>query len=196
MSMATGWTTSLPEPGVAMMAGANAGEAYIIYGKVGTDGTQFGTKVGDRQVLDTTGLAPTDGFILQGDMGGDELGNSVSGAGDVNGDGFDDLIVGAYQGDDGGARAGEAYVVYGGTHLGEVVSHDQTLVGGMVPTLPEDPTPGGGRGRRARALPPGRRGRRPARGPRRHRGPLRRRGRRRPRAGGRDVPPRRRRLGL
>ncbi len=125
--------------------GMDAGEAYIIYGKVGTNGTQFGTEVtaaGEtRQVLDTTGLAPTDGFILQGDTAEDGLGFSVAGAGDVNGDGFDDLIAGANEGDDGGGNAGEAYVVYGGTHLGEVVSHDQTLVGGMVPALPDSPTP-------------------------------------------------------
>ena len=167
--------------------GGNAGEAYILYGKAGTDGTQFGMAVhvtamgvtindgmtttvtetvdpstsvtmtvtmevavpddvlaasSIRQVLDTTDLGPTDGFIIQGDMGGDQLGRSVSGAGDVNGDGFDDLIAGAQLGDDGpGNDAGEAYVVYGGTHLGEVVSHAQTLVGMAEPTLAEDPTP-------------------------------------------------------
>ena len=122
--------------------GEDAGEAYIIYGKAGT---QFGMEVITagvmRQVLDTTGLAPTDGFIIQGDTGDDQLGWLVSGAGDVNGDGFDDLIAGAFKGDDGGEDAGEAYVVYGGTHLGEVVSHAQTLVGMAVPTLPGNPSP-------------------------------------------------------
>ena len=43
-----------------------------------------------------------------------QSGSSVSAAGDVNGDGFDDLIVGAKYGDDGGYNAGQAYVVYGG----------------------------------------------------------------------------------
>ena len=123
-----------------------AGGAYIIYGKAGTDGTQVGmevrlavdgtTTITDgsapadsvvRQVLDATSLAPTDGFLLQGDVMEDWFGVSVSGAGDVNGDGFDDLIVGASQGDDGGEAAGEAYVVYGGAHFGEVIAHDQTL---------------------------------------------------------------------
>ncbi len=37
----------------------------------------------------------------------------MSSAGDVNGDGFDDLIIGAYLGDAGGNASGETYVVFG-----------------------------------------------------------------------------------
>ena len=47
---------------------------------------------------------------------GDHSGCSVSSAGDVNGDGFDDLIVGAYNGaGPGNTRepAGDSYVVFG-----------------------------------------------------------------------------------
>ena len=123
-----------------------AGGAYIIYGKAGTNGTQFGmavrlaadgtTTLTDgttpadsvvRQVLDATSLAPTDGFLIQGDTQESWFGASVSGAGDVNGDGFDDLIVGASQGDNLGEEAGEAYVIYGGAHFGEIIAHGQTL---------------------------------------------------------------------
>ena len=125
----------------ANTGGGDAGEAYILYGKAGTDGTQFGTKVGNRQVLDTTDFLPTDGFILQGEAALDLLGQSVSGAGDIDGDGFDDLIAGAHWNSDGGNRAGTSYIVYGGAHLGEVVSHDQTLVGMAVPELTGDETP-------------------------------------------------------
>ena len=57
--------------------------------------------------------APADGFIIQGDAAGDQAGFSVASAGDINGDGFDDLVVGAPYGDDGGTNAGEAYVVFG-----------------------------------------------------------------------------------
>ena len=64
--------------------------------------------------IDLTNLTATQGFIIQGDAAGDRAGRSVSSAGDVNGDGFDDLIVGAPYGDNGGSDAGEAYVVYGG----------------------------------------------------------------------------------
>ena len=44
----------------------------------------------------------------------DALGFSVSTAGDVNGDGFADVIVGAPLNDAGGANAGRAYVYFGG----------------------------------------------------------------------------------
>ncbi len=82
--------------------GSGAGEAYVVFGKA----SGFGT-------VDLSSLAPADGFIIQGDMAWDSAGSSVSSAGDVNGDGFDDLIVGAPSGDDGGSGAGEAYVVFG-----------------------------------------------------------------------------------
>ena len=100
--------------------GASAGEAYIVYGKAGTTGTQFGMPVGSRQILDTTDLAPAAGFILQADTAGDNLGISVSGAGDVNGDGIDDLIAGAYI----GGNSGEAYIVYGKTGTGSQFGTD------------------------------------------------------------------------
>jgi hypothetical protein len=82
--------------------GTNAGEAYVIFGKTGGFAN-----------IDLTTLAAADGFIIQGDFTGDAAGISVSSAGDINGDGFDDIIVGAARGDNGGTDAGEAYVIFG-----------------------------------------------------------------------------------
>ena len=39
---------------------------------------------------------------------------SVSYAGDVNGDGYADVIVGAHENDAGGVDAGRAYIYFGG----------------------------------------------------------------------------------
>ncbi len=122
--------------------GADAGAAYVIFGSA----SGFGTAVGGRQVIDLTKLTATQGFIIQGDAAGDAAGQAVSAAGDVNGDGFDDLIVGARLGNDGGGNAGEAYILYGsafgapttpvtptGTAAAEIlIGHagDDTLTGG------------------------------------------------------------------
>ncbi len=51
------------------------------------------------------------GFRITGVTAMDSLGNSVGTAGDMNGDGFDDIIVGAYQRN---GNQGEAYVLHGG----------------------------------------------------------------------------------
>jgi len=54
------------------------------------------------------------GFVVNGINNGDSAGVSVSSAGDVNGDGIDDLLIGAsYQSPGGRLNAGESYVVFG-----------------------------------------------------------------------------------
>ena len=95
----------------AVFGGADygPGETYVVFGKA----TGFGTDIGGRQVIDLTTLSASEGFIIQGDEMNDRAGCSVSSAGDVNGDGFDDLMLGAFGGSDGGGNAGEAYVVFG-----------------------------------------------------------------------------------
>ncbi len=81
-----------------------AGESYVVFGKAGRFGASF----------DLSTLNGSNGFVLNGIDGSDLLGFSVSSAGDVNSDGFDDLLIGALAADPNGQeRAGESYVVFG-----------------------------------------------------------------------------------
>ena len=103
----------------AELGWANAGslvEGGVTYGRYVLGNAEVRLEQGvaiSPQVIDLAGLGAPQGFVIQGDAAGDRAGWSVSSAGDVNGDGFDDIIVGAYLGDDGGNNAGEAYVVFG-----------------------------------------------------------------------------------
>ena len=83
--------------------GEYSGASFVVFGK--TDGSA----VELSDVEDGTG-----GFVINGVSTLDQSGNSVSGAGDVNGDGFDDLIVGASNDDPNGDGSGASFVVFGG----------------------------------------------------------------------------------
>ena len=78
---------------------------------------QFGKRSGAKHMaIDLVNIAAgAGGFVIHGQDAGDRSGWSVSSAGDVNGDGFDDLIVGAPCGDGpaNGDYAGDSYVVFG-----------------------------------------------------------------------------------
>ncbi len=54
-------------------------------------------------------------YIFTGEAVSDNFGASVASAGDVNNDGFDDIVVGAYSNSSGGDLAGRAYVYSGQT---------------------------------------------------------------------------------
>ena len=77
-------------------------------------------------------LADAD-HIFEGVADGDRAGYSVAGAGDVDGDGLDDLLIGAYYADGTGVSAGAAYVVLaaglGATQAVSLADADCTLDG-------------------------------------------------------------------
>ncbi len=91
----------------------NAGGAFVFYGPVS----------GDHRLLDADAA-------LLGEDKGDHLGDSVASAGDLDGDGSPDLVVGAYKEDGGDHGSGSAYVLHGPVSgLYGVADVDATLVG-------------------------------------------------------------------
>jgi hypothetical protein len=101
--------------------GVYTGRTYVVFGKSNTD------KVELADVGQGSG-----GFALVGG-GGESSGYSVSGAGDVNGDGFADVIVGAPYADPNGGSSGRAYVVFGKTETDAVPLADVRVgTGGFV----------------------------------------------------------------
>jgi len=85
------------------VGGTDPGVSYVL----------FGAASGWSATYDLTALSGSNGFSLIGIAHGDEAGFSVSG-GDVNGDGFSDLIIGAWNANrSGNTGAGDTYVVFG-----------------------------------------------------------------------------------
>jgi hypothetical protein len=92
---------TLPDPVIFA-----AGESYLVYGS--------SSGIGSGGLLALSALDGANGVRLEGIAAEDNSGTGVSGAGDVNGDGYDDLLIGALEADPGGnVDAGEAYVVFG-----------------------------------------------------------------------------------
>ena len=102
--------------------GLGSGAAFVIFGR--TDNSAA-VELSDVE-------AGTGGFVINGVSGGDVAGWSVSGAGDVNGDGLDDLVVGAPGDDPNGLSSGAAFIVYGKSDTAALALSDLEFGAGGV----------------------------------------------------------------
>ena len=89
-----------------------------------------GAGVGSSGNLNLSALDGTNGFRLSGVAVYDESGRAVSTAGDVNGDGVDDLLIGARCADPNGYDSGASYVVFGGAGVGSSGNLDLSALDG------------------------------------------------------------------
>ncbi len=90
---------------------SGVGRSYVVFG---------GPGVGSNGTLELSGLNGQNGFMIDGENTGDNSGISVSAAGDVNGDGQDDLLIGAWLASPNGlTQSGRSYILFGGTNVGK-----------------------------------------------------------------------------
>lgn len=81
--------------------GAEAGQTYLVFGRPG-GGESF-----------EIGLSEAANASFIGEFSGDRSGGGLSGGGDFNGDGYDDILIGSYLNDGGGNDSGQTYLIFG-----------------------------------------------------------------------------------
>jgi hypothetical protein len=118
-------------------AGTNAGVAYLIFGNA--DGSFGEADATGRRVIDLANLDPDVGFVVRG-TAGNQTGFAVNTAGDINNDGYDDVLVGAST----NGAVGFASVIMGhaGTQFGtatDAAGRSLFLVSDMQTTITEPP---------------------------------------------------------
>ena len=87
-----------------------AGKTYLLFGKDTTAKGDYATNIL------TSEFDGSIGFTIKGIDEQDLSGYDVAGAGDINGDGIDDIIIGSEQGSNDASltdRPGSAYVIFG-----------------------------------------------------------------------------------
>lgn len=102
--------------------GSDSGAAYVLFGNAS------GILADLKSVASGYG-----GFVIKGESAGDKAGFAVAGNADINGDGLDDVVVGAPYASPLGDESGKVYVVFGKTDSNAVELSD----------IAEDNNPGG-----------------------------------------------------
>lgn len=94
------WVIGAPQHNAAV------GRSYVVFGC---------TELGSGGLMNLSSLNGVTGFKLDGEVAGDQSGYAVSAAGDVNCDGYADILIGAYGHNQ---FTGRTYVIFGGARVG------------------------------------------------------------------------------
>ena len=98
----------------------SAGETYVVFGSAG----------GFGENIETSDLNGLNGFVVQGTGGRDYSGSTLSGLGDINGDGIDDFAIGAANANSSGKNSvGEVYIIFGDDNIKPAAMNVSSLNG-------------------------------------------------------------------
>lgn len=92
----------LTNPGAEIDGRQFVGETYVIFGN---------SQISSFDGFDLSQLDGRNGFVIRGNPREESFGYSVASGGDVNNDGFDDIVVGT-------SGAGKSYVIFGNSQIG------------------------------------------------------------------------------
>ena len=83
-----------------LLGAPSSGKVYLVFGSTLISGTNFS-------------LPQDADLVFTGEYPGDSVGEAVSSAGDVDGDGLSDILIGAPENSEGGHAAGKTYLILG-----------------------------------------------------------------------------------
>ena len=138
LSLSANWTAEINQAGAGFgisvsTAGDVNGDGYsdVIVGSATFSDGQSNEGGAFIYYGSSSGLSLSANHILEVNQADAWFGNSVSTAGDVNGDGFSDVIVGAQQFDNGDSNEGKVFV-YFGSSIGPTSSFNWTAEGNQI----------------------------------------------------------------
>ncbi|MES2643328.1 MAG: MopE-related protein [Myxococcota bacterium] len=137
-TLATADVRLTPEAGGSPIVAAGGfdfdgdGRDDVAIGDPNWGGSQGAAYVVSGPLAGSASLSAAD-LILRGEAAADSAGISIARGGDVDGDGIEDLLVGAHYNDDVGMLAGAAYFVRGGTTGVVSLSDADAIITGTGP---------------------------------------------------------------
>lgn len=109
----------------------STGIVYLVFGGT-SSGSVFESAQSNAGEFEVSDIDGTNGIKLIGIQINEQVGTSIHGGRDLNGDGISDIVIGAIDSDRNSVNSGAAFVVFGGTDAGSVIATAQSNSGDFI----------------------------------------------------------------